>query len=84
MHGAVLAQPCSDNGASSSYHAIYSCELTRTGGSEMLAVWNTEGNSVYSAPTQYLHYRDLSGNVFSVPSNHQVTIGIKPILLENF
>lgn len=84
MHGAVLTQPCSDNGASSSYHAIYSCELTRTGGSEMLAVWNTEGNSVYSAPTQYLHYRDLSGNVFSMPSNHQVTIGIKPILLENF
>jgi hypothetical protein len=84
MHGAVLAQPCSDNGASSPYHAIYSCELTRSGGSAMLAVWNTEGDSTYTAPTQYLHYRDLSGNVSSVPSNHQVTIGVKPILLENF
>ena len=84
MHGAVLPQPCSDNGASSSYHAIYTCELTRSGGSAMLAVWNTEGDSVYTAPSQYLHYRDLSGNVFSVPSDHQITIGVKPILLENF
>ncbi|MGB8522513.1 MAG: beta-galactosidase [Candidatus Acidiferrales bacterium] len=84
MHGAALTQPCSDNGASSSYHAIYSCELTRSGGSATLAVWNTEGDSTYSVPAQYIHYRDLAGNVSSVPSNHQVTIGVKPILLENF
>ena len=84
MHGAVLSQPCSDNGASSSYDATYSCELTRTGGSAMLAVWNTQGDSVYTVPAQYLHYRDLSGNVYTVPSNHQVTIGLKPILLQNF
>jgi hypothetical protein len=84
IHGAVLTQPCSDNGAASPYSAIYTCELTRTGGSQFIVVWNTEGNSVYTAPSNYLHYRDLSGNVFSVPSNHQVSIGLKPILLENF
>jgi hypothetical protein len=50
----------------------------------MRAVWNTEGDSVYTAPTQSLHYRDLTGNVYIVPSNYQVTIGVKPILLENF
>jgi hypothetical protein len=84
MRGAVLTQPCSDNGAASPYSAIYTCDLTRTGGSKFLAVWNTEGNSVYTAPSNYLHYRDLAGNVTAVPSNHQVTIGLKPILLENF
>lgn len=84
MHGAVLVQPCSDNGAASPYSAIYTCELTRPGGSQFIAVWNTEGNSAYSVPTNYLHYRDLSGNITAVSSNHQVTIGLKPILLENF
>ena len=84
LHGATLAQSCSDNGAASPYTAIYTCELTKAGGSESLAVWNTAGNSTYTAPTNYLHYRDLSGNVYSVPGDHQVTIGLKPILLENF
>lgn len=83
MNGAVLAQPCSDNGASSAYHAIYTCEFTRSAGYQALAVWNTDEESTYAAPSQYVHYRDLSGGVYSVPVGHQVTIGPKPILLEN-
>jgi hypothetical protein len=84
MNGAVLVQACSNNGATSPYNAIYTCELTRGGGYDALAVWNTEGDSVYAVPSQFLHYRDLSGNVYSVPGDHEVTIGLKPILLENF
>ena len=38
---------------------------------------------MYAAPSQYLHYLDLQGNVVAVPSNHQVPIGLKRILLEN-
>jgi hypothetical protein len=83
MNGAVLAQPCSDGGAISPYHAVYACDLTRSGGYEALAVWNTDGESTYVAPSQYVRYRDLSGNVSDIPGDHQLTIGLKPILLEN-
>lgn len=83
MIGATMPQPCSINGASSGYHAVYTCDLTRGGGFEARAVWNTDGSSTYTAPDIYIHYFDLQGNVFDVPANHQVTIGLKPILLEN-
>jgi hypothetical protein len=83
MNGATMPQPCSINGAASPYHAVYTCDLTRNGGYEATAVWNTDASSTYTAPGQYVHYRDLQGNVFDVPTNHQVTIGQKPILLEN-
>ena len=84
MLGAVMTQPCSLNGSTLSYHAVYTCDLTRSGGYAARAVWNTDGESTYVAPSEYLHYRDLSGKVYSVPGDHQVTIGLKPILLENF
>ncbi|MGA7915238.1 MAG: glycosyl hydrolase, partial [Candidatus Acidiferrales bacterium] len=81
--GATMPQPCSINGAASAYHAVYTCDLTRSAGYEARAVWNTDGPSTYAAPAQYVQYRDLQGNVFDVPTSHQVTIGHKPILLEN-
>ena len=84
MVGATMAQPCSLNGATSSYHAIITCDLTRSSGYEARAVWNTDGSSTYTAPSQFTQYRDLTGNKYSVPSSHEVPIGLKPILLENF
>lgn len=48
-----------------------------------MAVWNTDGTSTYDVPSLFVHYRDLQGNVFDVPADHQVAIGHKPILLEN-
>ena len=81
--GATMPQPCSINGAASAYHAVYTCDLTRSAGYEARAVWNTDGPSTYAAQAQYVQYRDLQGNVFDVPTSHQVTIGHKPILLEN-
>jgi len=81
MNGATMAQPCSMNGASA-YSAIYTCNLTRSGGYQAQAVWNTNGNSTYTAPSQYVQYRDLLGNTYSIPADHEVTIGLKPILLE--
>jgi hypothetical protein len=84
MIGATMAQPCSLNGATSSYHAIITCDLTRSGGYQARVVWNTDGNSTYVAPNQFTLYRDLNGNTHSVPSNQGVPIGVQPILLENF
>lgn len=83
MNGATMAQPCSINGAASPYHAVYTCDLTRSGNYKARAVWNTDGDSTYDVPSQYVHYRDLQGNVYNVPADRQVTIGLKPILLEN-
>src|SRR2546427_3185297 len=81
MVGATMTQPCSLNGTDG-YHAVYTCALTRSGGYQARVVWNTDGDSAYTAPRQYLQYRDLQGNVNNIPSDHQVTIGHKPILLE--
>jgi hypothetical protein len=81
MLGATMA-PCSLNGSTNIYHALYTCNLTRSNGYQAQAVWYTDGNKTYAAPSQFTQYRDLTGDTNSVPSNHQVTIGTKPILLE--
>ena len=83
MQGATMA-PCSLNGSTNFYHALYTCNLTLSNGSQAQAVWYTDGDKTYTVPSQFTQYRDLAGNTNSVPSNHQVTIGVKPILLENF
>ena len=83
MLGATMA-PCSLNGSTNFYQALYTCNLTLSNGHQAQAVWNTGGNMTYTAPGQFTQYLDLAGNTYSVPSNQQVTIGLKPILLENF
>ena len=84
MNGATMAQPCSLNGATSAYPRGHYLRPRRSGGYQARAVWNTDGSSTYTVPAQYFQYRDLTGNTYSVPSSHEVTIGLKPILLENF
>jgi len=78
-----MAKACSFNGTDA-YHAVYSCDLTRSGGYQASAVWNMDGNSTYTAPSQFTQYRDLAGNTYPIPSNYEIPIGLKPILLENF
>jgi hypothetical protein len=82
MTGATMAQPCSVEGQNG-YNGVYTCDLTRSGGYEATAVWNTVGNSTYTAPSPYLQYQTLQGDVYDIASNHQVTIGLQPILLFN-
>jgi hypothetical protein len=81
LNGATMST-CSTNGSTDVYHAVYTCALNRSGGSEAEVVWNTDGNKTYVVPSQYSTYLDLSGQSHYVPANHQVTIGAKPILLE--
>jgi hypothetical protein len=83
MTGATMAQPCSV-GEQNGYNGVYTCDLARSGGYEARAVWNTVGNSTYTAPSQFTQYRDLAGNTYPIPSDHEIPIGPKPILLENF
>jgi hypothetical protein len=81
MTGATMEQPCSVEGQNG-YNGVYICSLTRSGGYQASAVWNTEGSSTYTAPSQFTQYRDLAGNTYPIPSNYEVPIGLKPILLE--
>jgi Ig-like domain-containing protein len=83
--GAVMSQPCISTGS------VWTCQLTRSGGYQALAVWDSSqscsnGNcttSNFSLPTQYVHSRDLAGNTTSLTGQTTVAIGAKPILLEN-
>jgi hypothetical protein len=90
MTGATMTAPCSMNGGSY-YKAIYTCKLTRPGGYQALAVWNTMQTcssgvcttSPYRPSSTYVQYRDISGNLVKISPGQTVQIGLKPILLEN-
>src|SRR5271157_2900534 len=88
LNGATMPGGCLMNGAAipappTLFHGIYTCNLTRPGGYQGQAVWNTDGSSTYTAPSRFVQYRNLAGNIYMLPANHHVAIGYKPILLEN-
>lgn len=68
----------------------WSCGLTRTGGYEAEAIWDTSQTCANNSCTalamtvdpKYVQYRDLSGQVTQIVNN-SVPVGGKPILLEN-
>jgi hypothetical protein len=87
MVGATLSQPCSATGT------VWTCQLTKSGGAQALAVWDTAqtcSNGVCTASTftvpqikpSYFHYLDLTG-ASTKTTGSTVQIGYKPILLEN-
>jgi len=88
LGGATMPNSCLVNGAKmpappALYKGVYSCALTRTGGYQGEIVWNTVGSSIYTAPDKFTKYEDLTGASHTLPANHEVAIGLKPILLEN-
>lgn len=78
--GATMPKPCSYVGPDTK-HALWTCDLGRSGGYQAQAVWNTAGPSSYKVPGGYSRYRDLAGNSKPI-SGGSVMIGQKPILLE--
>ena len=80
------------NQACSSLGTVWTCGLTKPGGYQALAVWDTAQScsqgfcttSTYRLPpgTRYIRYRDLSGNASPITGS-TVLIGYRPILLEN-
>jgi hypothetical protein len=76
--------PCEANGS------VWSCSLTRVGGYEALAVWDTAqscaGGScstiAYSPDHRFIVSRSLNGERLKIGGG-SVRIGAKPILLEN-
>jgi len=87
MVGTTLSQQCSVTGT------IWTCGLSRSGGYQALAVWDTSkscsngvcGTTNYKFPPasqNYTHYLDLAGKSHTI-SGTTVPIGYKPILLAN-
>ncbi len=74
MVGATMSSPCT-----MASDSTWTCMLTRPGGYQALAIWNSATTTSYTATSPYKQYLDLAGN--TNPINGAVTIGFKPILL---
>jgi polysaccharide biosynthesis protein PslG len=91
MTGATMPAPCSMNGGTT-FKAVYTCALTRSGGYQALAVWDSTRScsggvcttSTYTPDSKYVQYRDIvTGDAVAISPGQTVQIGLKPILLEN-
>ncbi len=90
MLGATMPYPCSENGGTY-WLAVYTCDLTRTGGYQARAVFDTNQTcnngvcttSAYTPDPKYVQYRDITGAIYPISPGETVQIGLKPILLEN-
>jgi Cellulase (glycosyl hydrolase family 5) len=76
MVGATMSGPCT-----MSSNSTWTCTLTRSGGYQAVAVWNSAGTASYTPDTTYKHYRDLAGNTTLVQGS--VIVGYNPILFES-
>jgi len=76
MAGATMSSPCA-----MASDSTWTCTLTRPGGYQALAVWNSATTMSYAPAGRYKEYLDLAGN--TNPMNGSVTIGYNPILLVN-
>jgi hypothetical protein len=85
--GASLSSRCSNGGGNGS---VWKCELSRPGGYQAEAIWNTSmsckqgkcGTTEYQVAAEYRQYRTLDGKTIPITKS-RVPIGAKPILVEN-
>jgi len=69
---------------------IWTCSVTGSGGYQAEVIWDSSQScnggvcttGSQTVGVQYIKYRDLAGGSFSI-NNHTVTVGIKPVMLEN-
>jgi hypothetical protein len=76
MTGSTLTSACAQDSS-----GTWNCGFTLPNGSPAEAVWSLT-NQQFAAPTNYTSYRDLAGNTYQLPANHQIMIGYKPIFLQ--
>ena len=72
--GATMTKPCT-----MATDSTWVCAMTRPGGFQALAVWNSATTKTYTPAAEYTKYLDLAGN--TKPVSGAVTIGYSPILL---
>jgi hypothetical protein len=82
LAGAYVTTPCAPGWDGTTW----TCGFARTFplSYRSLAVWNTLGPARFAVPEGYTQYRDLDGGRWPVSPGSEITIGIKPILLESF
>jgi hypothetical protein len=81
--GSHFTGPCTNKGA------VYECPLVQANDRNALIVWNTDSvcsgdtcrTSSYTVGSQFRSVKELSGKSSTIPSNHVVQIGAKPILI---
>jgi len=76
MVGATMTSPCSVDTRST-----WTCGLSRPGGYQAQAIWNTASTLSYTRPSKFTVYADLAGHTFKI-TGRSVMIGPKPILLQ--
>jgi hypothetical protein len=76
MVGATMSSPCT-----MASNSTWTCPLTRSGGYQAVAVWNSAGTASYTPDITYKHYKDLAGN--TIPVQGSVIVGYNPILFES-
>jgi hypothetical protein len=74
MVGATMSSPCT-----MASDSTWTCTLTRPGGSQAQATWNSATTTSYTPASQFTQYLDLTGK--TNPIQRAVTIGYNPILL---
>jgi hypothetical protein len=76
MVGAGMS-PCTNSGG------VYQCQLSRANGYHGTIVWNANGQSSFTVPAGDIRMRTIDAQSTSVSAGQSVTIGIKPVLIEN-
>lgn len=74
--GATMSSPCT-----MASNSTWTCSLTRPGGYQAVAVWNSAGTATYTPASTYKQYKDLAGN--TIPVQGSITVGYNPILFES-
>jgi hypothetical protein len=81
LTGATFTASCSSTGT------VWTCPLREANGSSALIVWNTAGDSQYTAANEYVDYRSFNGTYVgatqSMTSGQSTTIGVVPIMFES-
>lgn len=75
MVGATMTAPCAKK-----QNGIWTCPLTRPGGSSAEAVWSSGGPVAINLPSTFSKIADLKGGTQAV-QKHQVTVTAEPILI---
>ena len=77
--GATMTRPC----AATTGTSTWTCPITRTSPYKAMAVWNTAGSTLYTVPSGFTRYRDLTGKITATSAGAKIMIGASPLLLEN-
>ena len=76
MVGATMTSPCSVDATST-----WTCGLSRPGGYQAQAIWNTATTLSYTPPSKFTRYSDLAGHIFPIKGG-PLMIRAEPMLLE--